>query len=80
MMLIDHEELMKWAQSQAPLKPLGDAMKYRRYIRLEVGSEFVCNPQESGAVEGVVARAYIREDCYVGTWNEQAPLAEKRVD
>jgi len=81
-MIINHEELMKWAKAQAPLKVLsspGNA-RYRRYVRLEIGTEWCCDPQDSGAVEGVVARAYIREDCWVGTQGERDTLAEKRID
>jgi hypothetical protein len=83
-MLIDHEELMKWAKAQAPLKVLsspGNA-RYRRFIRLEIThQDWPLNDEEDRASgERVVARAYIREDCWVGTQGERAPLAERRLD
>jgi hypothetical protein len=83
-MVVDHEELMKWAKAQAPLKVLsspGNA-RYRRYIRLEISwQDWPLDDEEDRAPgERIVARAYIREDCLVGIEGERAPLADRRLD
>jgi hypothetical protein len=91
-MTIDHvtiDTLMTWARAHAPYKISSDAEGiWKRRVRLEIAAEWCADPQDSGSVYGIVARAYLAEPrcCPYIIWprteadgHECGPLAETRI-